>query len=79
MGLAPISVTVSENGAIKCTVRLIERNEDDDIYYYPEYYIIYPAGINDNNPDYQSDPNRVRIEYWWPSQGVDMSMYSKVS
>ncbi len=79
VGLAPISVTVSENGAIKCTVRLIERNEDDDIYYYPEYYIIYPAGINDNNPDYQSDPNRVRIEYWWPSQGVDMSMYSKVS
>ena len=79
----PVSVTVREDGTIYCTVKWYEEKmPDGGIRRSSERYIIYPVGIADNgdpNTGYQGDPSKVRIEYWWPSQGVDMAMYSRIS
>ena len=80
----PISVTITESGAIYCVVQLIEEPaEDGGIWRSSHRFYIYPVGVSDNgdpnNPDYRSDPAKVRIEYWWPSHGVDVAVYSKIS
>lgn len=80
----PISVTVTESGAIRCVIQQFEWADwDGRVMHSVEYFILYPAGVSDNgdpnNPDYQSDPTKVRLEYWWPSQGVSVVLYSKIS
>ena len=79
----PVSVTVCEDGTIYCTVKWYEEEmPDGGIRRASERYIIYPVGIADDgdpNTGYQGDPSKVRIEYWWPSHGVDMAIYSRIS
>jgi len=79
----PISVNVLEDGVIYCVVQRVEEENgsDADIWRSSHRFYIYPAGMSATDPndsEYRDNLDAVRIEYWWPSQGVDVAIFTRI-
>jgi len=79
----PISVIVLEDGVIYCVIQRVEEEDEasDGIWRSSYRFYIYPSGIgatHPNDPEYQDNPSVVRIEYWWPTHGVSMEMFTQI-
>lgn len=79
IGQKPISVTVANNGTIRCTISskspsgTVDHNDGGE-----EYYEIYPVDVN---PDYGGNDSldKVRIYYVYAYGGVGSWRFTKVS